>query len=54
MKQHLLLNSTRLTTWIGIKLEIENVRRAQLAAGSNPAPMDVDEESPHEAELPGF
>ena len=29
LKQHLVLNSTRLTTWVILKAEIDNVRRAQ-------------------------
>ena len=44
LKQHMLLNSTRLTTWEAVKLEVENLRRAQIAVGvgSNPVPMEVD------------
>ena len=42
LKQHILLNSTRLMTWTDVKLEIENVRRAQMASASSPHPMDLD------------
>ena len=41
LKQHLVLNSARLTTWELLKAEIDNVRRAQAAASSTPQPMDL-------------
>ena len=41
LKQHLVLNSARLTTWEGLKAEIDNVRRAQAAASNTPQPMDL-------------
>ena len=41
LKQHLVLNSARLTTWETLKAEINNVRRAQAAANSTPQPMDL-------------
>ena len=41
LKQHLVLNSARLTTWETLKAEIDNVRRAQAAASSTPQPMDL-------------
>ena len=41
LKQHLVLNSARLTTWETLMAEIDNVRRAQAAASSTPQPMDL-------------
>ena len=41
LKQHLVLNSARLTTWETLKADIDNVRRAQTAASSTPQPMDL-------------
>ena len=41
LKQHLVLNSARLNTWVTLKAEIGNVRRAQAAASSTPQPMDL-------------
>ena len=42
LKSHLILNSQRLSTWEAVKLEVDNVRRAQLATASASVPMDVD------------
>ena len=41
LKQHLVLNTARLTTWEALKAEIDSVRRAQAAASSAPQPMDL-------------
>ena len=41
LKQHLVLNSALLATWVTLKAEIDNVRRAQAAASSTPQPMDL-------------
>ena len=41
LKQRLVLNSVRLTTWVILKAEIDNGRRAQAAARSTPQPMDL-------------
>ena len=42
LKQHLILDSARLTTWENLT-EIDKVRRAQAAASSTPQPMDLSE-----------
>ena len=41
LRQHLLLNSARLTGWASMRDEVENLRRAQLASASGLMPMDV-------------
>ena len=41
LKQHLVLNSARLTMWVTLEAEIDNVRRAQAAASSTPQSMDL-------------
>lgn len=41
MRQHLILNSGRLTSWALMKDEAENLKRAQLATSSGPSPMDI-------------
>ena len=41
LRQHVILNSSRLNIWIALKTDIESVRRAQAAAMSGTAPMDV-------------
>ena len=41
LKQHLVLNSARLTSCEFLKAEIDNVRRAEAAASSTPQPMDL-------------
>ena len=43
LKQHLVLNSARLTTWETLKAEIDNVRRAQAAASSTPQPKRMSQ-----------
>ena len=51
LRQHLLLNSARLTGWASMRDEVENLRRAQLASASGPMPMDV---SALEGEMAAF
>ena len=51
VRQHLLLNSARLTGWASMRDEVENLRRAQLASASGPMPMDV---SALEGEMAAF
>ena len=41
LKEHLILNSARLTMWVTLKAEIDNVRRAQAAASSTPQSVDL-------------
>ena len=41
LRQHVILNSNRLDTWVSLKAEIESVRRAQSAAMAGTHPMDV-------------
>ena len=41
IRQHIILNSARLTTWALMKQEVESVRRAQSSAMAGPSPMDV-------------
>lgn len=41
MRQHLILNSGRLTSWALMRDEVENLRLAQLATSSGPSPMDI-------------
>jgi hypothetical protein len=43
LRQHLILNSSRVTTWALLKQEVESVRRAQMSLQSFAYPMDVSE-----------
>ena len=43
LRQHLILNSSRVTTWALLKQEVESVRRAQMSLQNSAYPMDVSE-----------
>ena len=47
LRQHLILNSSRVTTWALLKQEVESVRRAQMNLQNSAYPMDVSELSLH-------
>ena len=51
LKQHLVLNSARLTTWETLKAEIDNVSCAQAAATSTPQPMGLSAYATQELEV---
>ena len=51
LRQHLILNSSRVTTWALLKQEVESVRRAQMSLQSSAYPMDVSELSTQLAAL---
>ena len=51
LRQHLILNSSRVTTWALLKQEVESVRRAQMSLQNAAYPMDVSELSTQLAAL---